>query len=67
MQGWQHSPTELAWYGYQCDSCFIVGSCEPSGLVLEAKLDHELWVGWISQICAKLSLALAHEVCDAEM
>jgi hypothetical protein len=55
------------WYGFESDAQFIGASAEPSGLLIEGNVDSRLWVGWISVMCARLSLALNMEIHDAEM
>ena len=55
------------WYGDESSDQFISASIEPSGLLIEGKIEHELWTGWISVLCARLSLALQMEIRDAEM
>lgn len=55
------------WYGAENDDRFIWASVEPSGLLIEGNVEAKLWTGWISMLCARLSLRLNREVCDAEM
>ena len=56
-----------SWYGTENDSQYICVSIEPSGLLCEGKIGAEIWTGWLTQICSRLSLALNREVSDAEM
>ena len=67
MPGWQPGQAVPAWFGGHGDVQYIVASVEPSGLVLEARLDAAFWVGWLTLFCARLSLALGREVHDAEV
>ncbi len=63
-------PTENnvpSWYGTESDAQYICVSVEPSGLLCEGNIGAEIWTGWFTQICARLSLALNREVSDAEM
>jgi len=55
------------WFGTEKDQRYITLSVEPSGFAFEARLEKQLWTGWITKLCAKLSLALGREVYDAEM
>jgi hypothetical protein len=70
MPGWiGYNPDDNTpqWYGMESSKQFIWTSVEPSGLLVEGNLDPALWTGWISVLCARLSLRLGFEVCDAEM
>jgi len=63
-------PTENnvpSWYGTENDARYIWVSMEPSGLLCEGKIESDIWVGWLTQICSRLSLALNREISDAEM
>jgi len=55
------------WFGEDGNSRYICVSAEPSGLLCFGRIEEGIWVGWVSQICARLSLALGREVSDAEM
>ncbi len=70
MEGWRgtdpHDNTPR-WYGDESADQFIWASIEPSRLLVEGKLEPGLWTGWISVLCARLTLALQMEVRDAEM
>jgi hypothetical protein len=59
------------WYGVAPTAPNIWASSEPSGLMiggeLVGKLADEHWTGWISVLCARLSLRLGIEICDASM
>ena len=67
MDGWLENPDGPSWYGTDQDARYIYASVEPSGLVIEGEIDAILWTGWITVICARLSLALGREVHDAGM
>lgn len=66
MPGWQPGQAIPRWFGGGDDAQYIVASVEPSGLLLEAQLDVKLWIGWLTTLCARLSLALGREIHDAE-
>ena len=55
------------WYGKEGDERYVWASVEPSGLSLEGNLSPDFWTGWVSVLCARLSLKLGIEVRDAEM
>ena len=67
MDGWLNHPSEPFWYGVQGDPRSISASSEPSGLLLEGVIEHHLWTGWLTVLCARLTLSLNREICDAEM
>lgn len=70
MDGWiGYSPdgTTPQWFGSESDKRYVWASVEPSGLLVAGDLEPGLWTGWISVLCARLSLALGIEVRDAEM
>jgi len=67
MDGWIEGAEWPSWYGSEADPCYITVSAEPSGLVLSANIDPPLWTGWLTVICARLTLALGTAVHDAEM
>lgn len=56
-----------SWFGEEGSSRFICVSIEPSGLLCEGVIGTPLWCGWVSLLCARLSLALGREIRDAEM
>lgn len=45
---------------------YLTASVEPSGLLLEGNVDPVLFRGWVTKLCAKLTLTLRREVYDAE-
>jgi len=67
LDGWIDYLEYACWYGKESDERYIIASVEPSGLVLVGKIEEHLWIGWITMLCAKLSVALNREVYDAEM
>ena len=66
MDAWIENEELPCWFGKLNDTKFIVASLEPSGLLLEGNLDPLLFRGWITKLCAKLTLALGREIYDAE-
>jgi len=70
MDGWlgrKQIDNTPQWYGDESDERFVWASVEPGGLLLEGELEPKVWTGWISVLCARLSLALQMEVRDVEM
>jgi hypothetical protein len=67
MDGWLESQDGPLWYGTDRDARYIYASVEPSGLLIEGQIDPMLWTGWITVLCARLTLTLGREVHDAEM
>lgn len=67
LDGWMNHSEYMCWYGTDDDEEYICASVEPSGLLLQGSVSDETWVGWVSKLCAKLSLALSREVYDAEI
>lgn len=68
LDGWMGPQSEIPyWYGKEGDPRYISASAEPSGLLLEGQVEPSLWTGWVSVLCARLSLALGREVHDADM
>jgi hypothetical protein len=69
MDGWIGASDHQIpqWYGVEGSERFIVASVEPSGLLVEGNVDLDLWIGWITVLCARLSLRLNMEVRDACM
>jgi len=55
------------WYGTESENQFIWASVEPSGLLITGQISDDLWTGWLTVLCAKLSIALNMEIHDAEM
>jgi hypothetical protein len=66
MDGWIDNKDLPCWYGTEQDDRFIWASLEPSGLLLVGNVDERVWIGWITVLCAKLTLALGREIHDAE-
>ncbi len=70
MDGWvgyDEADNTAQWYGKNSSERYVWASVEPSGLLVEGNLPAEHWTGWISVLCARLSLKLGIEVRDAEM
>ena len=70
MDGWigvSTTDNTPQWYGRDGDERFIWGSVEPSGLLLFGNLEPAHWTGWISVLCARLSLSLQMEIRDVTM
>ena len=70
MDGWVgHAEDDNTpqWYGTSSSPKHVWASVEPSGLLIEGNLDESHWTGWISTLCARLSLVLQCEIRDAEM
>lgn len=67
MDGWIDGKDFPYWYGTEADDRYISVSYEPSGLLFSGNVNDDLWVGWLTQICAKLSIALNREIHDATM
>lgn len=66
MDGWSSGQAVPCWFGSLDSSEYVAASVEPSGLVLAGHLDPLLFRGWVTKLCAKLTLALGREVYDAE-
>ncbi|ANM17753.1 hypothetical protein AMK06_CH02868 [Rhizobium sp. N541] len=67
MDGWVEGTQMPCWYGEEEYADYITASAEPSGLILEGNVEPGLWTGWISVICARLTMALGFPVHDATM
>jgi hypothetical protein len=67
LDGWLADSEWPYWYGKEGCSTYITASAEPSGLVFSGEVDSSFWAGWVSVLCARLSLALGWEVHDAEL
>lgn len=67
LDGWLTEEDWPTWYGREGDSRYITASAEPSGLVFCGKIEPEIFLGWVTVLCAKLTLALGREVYDAAM
>ena len=65
--GWIEGAEYPSWYGVEGDVTFIEVSSEPSGLVFHGRTDEERWTGWLTLLCARLTLALGRPVHDACM
>jgi len=67
MDGWQDNESYPCWFGTEDDEQNILVSVEPSGLVISGSVNEMLWFGWITVLCAKLTLALGREIHDADV
>jgi hypothetical protein len=67
MDGWLEAIDHPTWFGTDKDHPYIWASVEPSGLLLEGELEPGLWTGWLTVLCARLTLALGREIHDAEV
>lgn len=67
LDGWLGAPDVPAWYGREGDARHISASVEPSGIQFYGELEAPLWTGWLTVLCARMSLALGREVHDAEV
>lgn len=66
MDGWLGAEDLPRWFGREGDARYLWASVEPSGLLIEGELEPAVWTGWITVLCARLSLALGREIHDAE-
>jgi hypothetical protein len=67
LPGWLATTEWPSWFGQEGDPRFISVSAEPSGLLFTCEADNDFWTGWVSVLCARLSLALGREVRDASI
>ncbi len=67
MDGWIEGAEHPCWYGTENDARRISVSSEPSGLLFVGDVDADVWTGWMTTICARLTMALGRPVHDAEM
>lgn len=71
MDGYLESPQGVddytCWFGTENDHRFISCSVEPNGFDFRARMENGLWIGWLTKLCAKLTLGLGRAVYDAEM
>jgi hypothetical protein len=67
MDGWLEGKELPSWYGTEEDPQHISASVEPGGINFSGKLETDLWTGWLTVLCARLTMALGREVHDAEM
>ena len=65
MDGWIDGYDDPYWFGTEDDERYIWASEEPSGLLLCGEIEDIIWIGWITVLCAKLTLALGREIHDA--
>ncbi|SFO91522.1 hypothetical protein [Variovorax sp. PDC80] len=67
LDGWLDDQDGPAWYGREGDARYIGSSVEPSGIQFFGEVETLLWTGWLTVLCARMSLALGREVHDAEV
>jgi hypothetical protein len=67
MDGWIAGEPYPTWYGREDEARTLTSSVEPAGLQISGRLEEPLWTGWITTLCARLTLALGVPVHDAEM
>lgn len=67
MGDWVPGQAVACWFGPPGSSRYLAASIEPSGLLLDGNVDPVLFRGWVTKLCAKLTLALGREVYDAEV
>jgi hypothetical protein len=67
MDGWVEGEELPCWFGKLDAAQFVAASIEPSGLLLEGNLNPLLFRGWVTKLCAKLTITLGREVYDAEV
>jgi hypothetical protein len=66
MEGWIESTDVPRWFGNEDGPKQISASVEPSGLLLEGRLESDAWAKWIDLLSTRLSAALGFKVRDAE-
>jgi len=67
MEAWVPGQALPCWFGPLGSAVYLAASVEPSGLLLEGNLDPLLFRGWVTKLCARLTLALGREVYDTEV
>ncbi|AXQ27972.1 hypothetical protein D0B54_04460 [Solimonas sp. K1W22B-7] len=67
MGDWIEGQDLPCWFGPLDSARFIAASVEPSGLQIAGNMNPELFRGWVTKLCAKLTAALGREVYDAEV
>ena len=67
MDDWVPEQAVPCWFGPLDSPKYLAASVEPSGLLLEGNIDPLLFRGWVTKLCAKLTVALGREVYDAEV
>ena len=67
MNEWVPAQSVPCWFGPLDGATYLAASVEPGGLLLEGNVDPLLFRGWVTKLCAKLTLALGREVYDAEV
>ncbi len=67
MGDWCDGQEIACWFGPLSSDLYISASVEPSGLVVSGNVDTQLFFGWVTKLCAKLTAKLGREVHDAEV
>lgn len=65
MDGWLDDKDGPAWYGRTGEARYIWASVEPSGIQFCGEVETPVWIGWLTVLCARMSLALGREVHDS--
>lgn len=64
MDGWIEE--HASWFGPWQSERYIAASVEPGGLLVEGNVDPDVFRGWVTKLCARLTAALGREIYDAE-
>ena len=64
MDGWLGNKNGPDWYGQEGDARYMRASDEPSGIQFCGEVETPVWIGWLTVLCARMSLALGREVHD---
>ena len=67
MGEWVEGQEVACWFGPINTARFVAASVEPSGLLVTGNIDSQLFRGWVTKLCAKLTASLGREVYDAEI
>jgi hypothetical protein len=68
MPGWIGNENDVyKWFGEEHHSRYICGSVEPSGFLIEGKIEDNKWFSWIVELQKRLTIALGRTIQDAEI
>lgn len=67
MDGWVEGQPLPCWFGPLESARYVAASVEPSGLQISGTIEPLLFRGWVTKLCARLTVALEREVHDAEV
>ena len=67
MDGWIPDQEIASWFGSLNSPQYVVASVEPGGLLLEGNLESLYFRGWLTKLCARLTVVLGLEIHDAEV